>query len=250
MSDLTTPTGDDVLFLARQHLKETYILGTLAPKDNRNWRGPWDCAEFASWLTYQIAGVLYGCEDDQGNPATANAYTGYWSRDADIKGRKISIEQAASTPGAAILRVPQAGATGHIVISDGRGRTIEANSSKKGVINYTLANRRWDFGILVPGIEYVEGLPHVELSSPQYVIYRLTHPCMTDSTVEEIQQALKREGLDPGNLDSEYGPHTQAAVVAFQLSKHLVPDGEVGPITARALGVTLPLENQPVLEPF
>ena len=250
MPDPTKPTGDDILWLARAHLREDYVLGSLAPKNNPNWHGPWDCAEFASWLTFQVASVLYGCEDDSGNPATANAYTGYWSRDADTKGRKISIDQAASTPGAAILRVPQAGATGHIVISDGKGRTIEAHSSKKGVIEYSLANRRWDFGILVPGIEYVEGLPHVDVTSPEYVIYRLMDPYMSDPTVEEIQRALMREGFDPGDIDSQFGPHTQAAVVAFQLSKRFVADGEVGPITARALGVALPLANQAVLEPY
>ncbi len=243
------PTGEDILRLATHHLHDRYILGSLAPKDNPNWHGPWDCAELASWLIFQVSGMLYGCESDYGDPATANAYTGYWARDADAVGRRIVVGQAANTPGAAVLRVPQAGAMGHIVISDGQGGTVEAHSSRDGVIRSTLANRRWDFGILVPGIQYTQGPPAGSVTQPEYVIYRLTDPRMVDDVVAEIQRALRVDGEDPGDIDSEFGPHTQAAVVAFQLKNGLAPDGEVGPITAAALGVTLTLVAEPSYGP-
>jgi hypothetical protein len=234
------PTGQGVLQLARKHVGERYVLGVLAPKNNSNWKGPWDCAEFVSWVTYQVSAALYGCEDDTGDPATADAYTGYWSRDANSSGKKISIEQAARTPGAAVLRIPQAGATGHIVISDGKGGTVEAYSSNRGVIESTLAKRRWDTGILVPGIDYTEGSISVEVKQPQVIIYRLQTPWMTGPTVKNIQRGLKAAGVDAGGMDGKFGPQTQAAVIAFQISKGLVADGEVGPKTAKALGITLP----------
>ncbi len=41
-------TGADVLDKAAQHLSEKYVFGVLVPTNNPNWRGPWDCAEFAS----------------------------------------------------------------------------------------------------------------------------------------------------------------------------------------------------------
>src|SRR6266702_2188838 len=97
----------------------------LAPKDNSKWKGPWDCAEFASWLVFQAAGMLYGCASDSADPASSDAYTGYWARDAETLGVKIPVEQAIRTPGAAVLRSPQSGATGHIVISDGRGYRVD-----------------------------------------------------------------------------------------------------------------------------
>jgi hypothetical protein len=53
------PTGLGMLQRARQHIHEDYVLGVVAPKNNPNWRGPWDCAEFTSWLVYQEARVLY-----------------------------------------------------------------------------------------------------------------------------------------------------------------------------------------------
>ncbi len=231
-------TGETLVGLARRHVGEKYILGSAVPKDNPAWRGPWDCAEFASWVVFQVSGKLYGCERDNGNPATADAFTGYWERDAKSLGNIVTIERAARTPGAAVLRTPQPGATGHIVISDGGGGTVEAHSSRDGVIESTLANRRWDMGILVPGITYLPG-GAIEVPRPRSMIYRLAAPLMTGEKVREIQEKLKDAGFDPGPVDGEFGPHTNAAVVAFQLAQGLAPDGEVGPQTAEALGIQL-----------
>lgn len=231
-------TGEALLKRARRHVGEKYILGSLAPKNNPNWTGPWDCAEFASWLVFQSAGILYGCENDQGDPASANAYTGFWSRDANSTGTRIALDQAARTPGAAVLRVPQAGATGHVVISDRRGGTVEAHSSKRGVIAFKLAGRRWDTGILVPGITYSQLAP-VVVPLPSKPVFRLTDPHMQGPKVKEIQKALKAAGFHPGPPDGDFGPMTQAAVVGFQVARGLVPDGEVGSKTARALGILL-----------
>src|SRR5438876_8848281 len=167
--------GERILQLGRKHLGEPYVLGSLAPKDNPKWRGPWDCAEFASWLAFQAAGVLYGCASDSADPASADAYTGYWARDAEALGVKISIEQAMRTPGAAVLRSPQPGATGHIAISDGRGGTVEAHSTKAGVIASTISGRRWDMGVLVPEIAYSErdAGDDDDAEAPKVVTYRL-----------------------------------------------------------------------------
>jgi hypothetical protein len=235
---MNSRTGDRIFDIARRHVGERYVLGAFVPKDNSNWHGPWDCAEFASWALFQSASILYGCQNNNSNPATADAYTGYWERDARSLGHMISIDQAARTLGAMVLRFPQTGATGHIVISDGRGGTVEAHSSTDGVITSTLANRRWDTGVLVPGITYNQG-PAVPSTPPAGIVYRLTIPAMSGSKVLEIQQALRTAGFDPGSLDGEFGPHTHAAVLAFQLAHGLLADGEVGPRTASALGIKL-----------
>ncbi len=230
--------GSDILRIAAKHIGEPYILGALAPKNNAKWKGPWDCAEFASWCVFQAAGILYGCEKNDADPAVADSYTGYWQRDADSLGKKISVEVAARTPGAAILRAPSPNAYGHIVFSDGKGGTIEAHSSKKGVCRSTLDGRRWDTGILVNGIAYEER-PSEVVIEPEGIIFRITSPLMKRKAIRLVQQELKKRGFDPGGLDSVYGSKTAAAVTAFQLSKKLLPDGEVGPVTARALGVVL-----------
>lgn len=230
--------GEELLTIASQHIGERYILGAFAPKNNANWHGPWDCAEFASWGVFQVASRLYGCNVNNINPALADAYTGYWVRDAQNVGQRINVDAAARIPGAAVLRVPRASALGHIVFSDGRGGTVEAHSRAKGVRRDTLNGRRWDMGILVPGIEYASNGNSVVVS-PAPLIYRLTSPFMRGETVRRIQSRLSEVGFDPGSIDGIFGPQTLAAVYAFQLAEGLVSDGEVGPETANALGVSI-----------
>jgi len=231
------PTGNDIVETARRHIGEKYIFGAPVPKDNPTWKGPWDCAEFASWCVYQVSQKLYGCNDDSGSPARADAYTGYWGRDAGQLGAVIPMTQAAATPGALVLRNPGT-KCGHIVISDGKGGTIEAHSTARGVIADTLDKRRWDVGILIPWITYTPANLAPVVVKPG-LIYRLTTPLMESATVLAIQKALVRRRLNPGALDGRFGPHTAAAVTVFQRARGLVADGEVGPQTAEALGVEL-----------
>ena len=52
-----------------------------------------------------------------------------------------------------------------------------------------------------------------------------------------LQQALKARGFNPGVPDGDFGPGTEAAVIAFQKSEGLTPDGIVGPQTLDRLGM-------------
>lgn len=233
-------TGADLVKLAIPHIGETYVFGANVPKNNAGWTGPWDCAEFVSWMVYQAAGILYGCASDDSDPATADAFTGYWARDAQKMGQKVTVAVAARTPGAAIMRlaVPN-GLGGHIVISDGTGRTIEAHSSADGVIRGSLANRRWDYGILVPGIAYTQTEAAVPQLALKQMVLRQTKTRTALPKIKAIQNALMKKGFNTGGTWGVFDAHTTAAVQAFQVSKGLVPDGEVGAKTARALGIKL-----------
>jgi N-acetylmuramoyl-L-alanine amidase len=227
--------GSDVLALASLHLGEPYRLGAFAPKDNPNWKGPWDCAELASWLVYQVSGRLVGCEDDDGDPAQADAHTGYWRRDARLLDAVVPVVEAAGLAGAFILRFSRPGRIGHIVVSNGRGGTVEARSEAAGLCASTLDGRRWDVGVRLPWLTYERaGASPVAPPRPPATLLRLgTH----GDLVREVQQALAAGGLDPGPTDGIFGPHTFAAARAFQIRNGLVPDGEVGPETLRALAV-------------
>jgi N-acetylmuramoyl-L-alanine amidase len=228
--------GTDLLKLARKHIGERYVLGALAPKDNAAHTGPWDCAEFASWLVFQVSGRLYGCDDDSTNPASADAFTGFWARDVEELGQKISPDDASATPGAMVLRSPGTAGIkiGHIVVSDGDGGTVEAHSTARGVIASTLGGRIWDCGVLVPWMEYSTG-EATPLDPPSGMVLRLTDPQTTGPEVRAVQRLLKAAGFSPGPIDGVYGFQTVAAVRAFQIAKRLVPDGEAGPVTRKAL---------------
>ncbi len=55
--------------------------------------------------------------------------------------------------------------------------------------------------------------------------------------VRQLQQGLKEKGFDPGRIDGEFGPGTEAALLAFQKSAGLTADGICGPHTLAALGL-------------
>src|SRR5204862_6639463 len=55
--------------------------------------------------------------------------------------------------------------------------------------------------------------------------------------VLSLQRKLTEKGFSPGALDGDFGPGTEAAVMAFQQGEGLLADGIVGPTTAAALGV-------------
>ncbi|MBU5427876.1 LysM peptidoglycan-binding domain-containing protein [Tissierella pigra] len=55
--------------------------------------------------------------------------------------------------------------------------------------------------------------------------------------VVRLQQLLLGHGFNPGAIDGIFGPNTHSAVVAFQRSRGLTPDGIVGINTWTALGV-------------
>lgn len=229
------PKGRAMVELARQHIGEEYQ-NVLVPKNNANWRGPWDCAEFMSWLVFQGSEILYGCFDGP-DPALVEAYTGAWQTDSKRRGIRIAVNKAAAIEGAFLLRFPPApGRMGHIAISDGQGGTVEAKSRREGVVADTARGRRWDTGVLVPGVTYDEDVEAISLGPVRVVRMGANND---PEIVRRIQRALEVAGVDPGGVDGRYGPKTTAAVAAFQRLKQLVVDGEVGSQTARELGIEL-----------
>jgi hypothetical protein len=227
--------GASILTLARKHMGEKYIFGARAPMGNARWRGPWDCAEFASWCVYQSTGVLFGVEP-QNNPTLADAFTGYWASQSTNSEARVSIEDAARIPGALVLRIPSSSRTGHIAISDGKGGTVEAHSTNRGVIEHMIDGRRWDIGVLVPGVEYFLNEQPVEIQQPA-MVFRVTQPLMRGETIKKIQRALKNAGYLPGSIDGIYGPQTVDAVQEFQIDNGLVADGEAGMDTLSLMGL-------------
>lgn len=231
------PSGAGLLQRARMHIGEQYI-NTQVPKDDPHWHGPWDCAEFVSWLVFQEAGALYGCVDDAASPAKADAYTGAWKADLERLGKRVSVEEAAATVGGIVLRYPPGpGKMGHIAVCDGNGGTVEAKGRRYGVVADSVHGRGWHTGILIPGIAYGASSP-IKVNPPA-VIYEVDAPNMDKVIVTRIQEALAAKGFDPGLIDGDFGLNTQAAVLRFQEAEGMVVDGAVGPETAAALGVSL-----------
>lgn len=240
-STASGPTGAGLLARAREHIGEEYRNINI-PKNDPDWKGPWDCAEFASWLVFQEAGFLYGCIDNDDDPAKVEAYTGAWKRDSQTLGTRISVEEAAGTVGAMLLRYPpSSGKMGHIAVSDGQGGTVEAKGRLYGVVADRVNGRSWDIGILIPGINY-DSSASVSIRPPTS-IYKQGAANMSPEIIVAIQSALAEKGFDPGMIDGEFGPKTEAAVIAYQQAEGLTIDGEVGPETSASLGIDLQEAN-------
>lgn len=231
------PSGEGLLTRAREHIGEKYV-NVRVPKDDASYKGPWDCAEFISWLIYQEAHVLYGCTDDSVAPAKADAYTGAFKADLARLGKQVSVDEAASTVGGILLRYPPGpGKMGHIVLCDGRGGTVEAKGTLYGVVADTVHNRRWDTGILVPGISYNSSAP-IAVTQPS-VIYERGGKDLDRGVVARIQTALLAKGYNPGATNGDFNADTEIAVIHFQEAQGLTVDGQVGPETASTLGISL-----------
>ncbi len=233
-------TGAKLLALAETRIGDKYV-NVQVPKDNPNWRGPWDCAEFASWLVYQAIGKLYGCISNEADPALADAYSGAWVRDAvNGKVNPITQREANGIAGAVLIRKPPApGKMGHIAITDGHGGTVEAAGVNLGVRRDKVEGRLWHHVVKIPELAYFS-TGYVAPVKPLPYLLTLETPNIKSSLVRAVQRALRDQGINPGKIDGEYGPHTVAAVEAFQAMHRLVADGICGPHTAKKLGVKWP----------
>jgi hypothetical protein len=153
---VSNKSGQDFLDLAATKIGQKYVYGADVPLDGSDWNGPWDCAEFVTWVVRQVTGKLYGCLDpDSDDP---DAWTGAWARDVR-KGIVIGIPvgKATVTPGAILLRYGIPDCSRHIVFSDGCGGTIEAKGALYGVCRSKVEGRVWSHGILIPEVNYETG---------------------------------------------------------------------------------------------
>ena len=55
------------------------------------------------------------------------------------------------------------------------------------------------------------------------------------TAVKKLQNDLQALGFDPNGADGKFGAGTKKALIAFQKSRGLNPDGSAGPITLSAI---------------
>lgn len=60
----------------------------------------------------------------------------------------------------------------------------------------------------------------------------------TGQQVSQVQTVLKNQGFYYGAIDGKFGSATETAVKAFQRDRGLTPDGKVGTLTLKALGIS------------
>ena len=191
----------------------------------------------------QLLGALY-----KYTPSGANRFR--------EKNRYIPRGKGAPRPGDVVFfwseKKNRIGHTGLVYkVSSSRVYTIEGNTSGGNALvtnggsvarkSYSLSSSYID-GYGRPDYESVESgadtAPALELGDRL-----LVNGCVGDD-VRALQQALIRLGYSCGSYgaDGEFGDCTEMAVIAFQRSHALDPDGEYGPLTHAALTAALSAE--------
>lgn len=225
-------TGRDLLNLATQHNGEKYVFGANVPYENTNYKGPWDCAEFVSWIVFQVTKVKIGIRGIE-------SYTGYWEKDVATYCKKISISEAAQTYGAILFRSPgfKGINIGHIVFSDGNGGTIEAKSTADGVCKSKIIGRHWEYGLLINNIQYeINKAFKFDYTNPPFNFY-VSSPIMRHSIIKETKEKLKKLGFFHGEISEIYDNEVAISVSNFQKAKGIVVDAILGKDTLTLLKV-------------
>ncbi|USJ27572.1 peptidoglycan-binding domain-containing protein [Ensifer adhaerens] len=242
-------SGQNIIDVGSTRVGQKYVLGARVPLNNPDWKGPWDCAEFASWCVYQAYGLIFGAGNVR-DVKKAEPYSGFWYSEAKKNGRVIRWEDALKIHGAFLIKAPPGnGKIGHVAISLGdRDRTLEARGQAFGVGIFDKAARRpWSIGCLLPGVEYSSNPPTMNAAAIKSAMklpegfLALRQPHLKGAHIITLQRVLSAKGIDPGPIDGDFGPMTHAAVVSFQAARGLEVDGIVGPATCKALELSSPI---------
>ena len=233
--------GQDVIALARTKIGQSYELGATPDFDNQHETGPWDCAEFCSWVLYRLTGQAYGARPAAYRADTGGleAWTGHWQSDLNAgKFHEIDISDALSIPGAILLRHPNHAniKIGHIAFSAGNADTIEAKDSNSGVVHGSAQERYWTSALLIRDDIVYDRNPGDYWYRYPRKYWRLTNPETNGSEVMKIKRKLVSAGFAIDMTHDRFNEEVFNAVADFQRSKGLVVDGIVGPDTLRALG--------------
>jgi cell wall-associated NlpC family hydrolase len=113
---------------------DKYIFGAEANLNDPN-PSAFDCSELVQWAAHQV-GVFMPDGTMNQLPYIQKA------------GMTIPVDRAVNTRGALLFR------PGHVAISLGDGKTIEAKGKKYGVGIFSARGRGWKTGGLIPKMKY------------------------------------------------------------------------------------------------
>lgn len=223
------PTAENFVQKCLAEENDEYEMGGAAvPGTPSNQTREWDCS-----------GLVYTKLQELGidSPRSSTEQLAWCEENNTI----ISLERGIQTRGALLLRKKKTGETyGHVAVSLGDGRTIEALGEDWGVgIFSATSNRTFSHAALVPGLIYGKTRVPPAQTGPATPARPPGRPTLRrgsrGSDVEFLQQTLEEFGYDPGPIDGIFGSRTERAVKDFQTAKRLLVDGIVGKQTWGAL---------------
>lgn len=174
----------------------------------------YDCSEFVEWAAHMVGGYM---------PDGSAAQLAYCDRKESL----IAVSRGLSTAGALLFH------PGHVAVSLGNGRTIEARGKNYGVGVFSAYDRGWTAAGKVPGMTYTAPPKPPSTTAPVWPGRYITQPptWVMNASEKKFQQRLHDLGLYRGTVDGQYGPMTEQSTRVLQTRRGLVADGIVGPKT-------------------
>jgi hypothetical protein len=131
-------SASDFIRIAMSQVGKQYILGSEANPNDPNPRA-FDCSELVEWAVKRAGGNIVDGAANQFNYCRQH-------------GTVISVQQALRTPGALLFYKN----LGHVMISLGDGRVVEAGNSRVGVVvrPASVHGNKIGYAALVPGLKY------------------------------------------------------------------------------------------------
>lgn len=201
---------------------DAYVFGAeVSPGTPANRTTQWDCSELVQVKLNELGIPMVDGSANQ-------------MRWCQARGNLISIEQAINTPGALLFRTP-GGRPGHVAVSLGDGRTIEARGSAYGTGVFSARGRTWTHGGLIAGLGYSGGSGGSPAPTTDDYWTGEFHRGSRGQGVAHMQSNLAKFGYDVGHIDGDFGPRTEAALRAFQHDAHIEVDGVFGPQSRTAM---------------
>lgn len=168
------------------------------------------------WCAAFVGAVLAECGLHNSGSLMARSYLSW--------GQKVSPQDAGAGDIAVIARgkPPQ----GHVfIVSDVRD----------GVVSGIGGNQGDSVSAIKVPVAEVLGFRRADVAAQPFMGRATLKRGAKGAMVLDLQDQLAMLGFFAGKVDGEFGPLTEAAVLAFQRAAEIATDGEVGPVTWDAL---------------
>lgn len=192
----------DFLHQAVAQTGEQYIYGANADFDNPHPKA-FDCSDLVQWATHRVGISM---------PRTASEQYEFLKKGGHV----IPVEQAVHTPGALLFNFssnPDDGqpAHGHVAISLGDGKTMEALGPQYGVGSWNANTTRFNYAAVIPGLSPGPSTPAAPATAAPPTTPSAAAPATAPATADTHQAA-------PANAhQADSHPQTTAGIVdAFE----------------------------------
>jgi len=153
------------------------------------------------------------------------------------------ISTMPETPGLAVRLA------GHVGVYIGGGYVVEWRGFKYGCVRTELKERSWTHWYQLPWVDYGATITSAVSDTFAMLGQRLLKRGRKGEDVSLLQDALNQLGFNAGDVDGDFGPKTEKAVIRMQARAGIKQDGEYGSESHAAMMAMLNEQAASTVEP-